>query len=119
MKKLSDYKGEEAIDLWADLLDPIVDIVGDPEINKMLKARKPMLVTAKEVIKRYKKEAIQILERIDPTPVNGFNLLIRLVSVMKEVGDDPTFQSFFESAAETDVKTPSGFAMANTEGEET
>lgn len=119
MKKLSDYKGEEAIELWADLLDPVIEIVGDPEINNMLKARKPMLVTAKEVVKRYKKQTVQMLERIDPTPVNGFNLLVRLVSVMKEVGDDPTFQSFFESVAETEAKTPFGSAMASTEGEET
>ena len=31
MKRLSDYQGEEAIELWADLLDPISDILTDKE----------------------------------------------------------------------------------------
>lgn len=118
MKKLSDYKGEEAIELWADLLDPIVEIVGDPDIANMLRAKKPHLIVAKEVIKHYRKQAVQILERVDPTPVNGLNVLFRVVDVMKEIGEDPTYMHFFESVAGNEGEKPSGSAMASTEGEE-
>ena len=117
MKKLSDYTGEEAIELWADLLDPIVEIVGDPDIANMLRAQKPYLLIAKEVIKHYKKQAVLILERIDPTPVDALNLLFRVVDVMKEIGDNPEYKHFFDSVAENDGGTPSGSAMASTEGE--
>ena len=120
MKKLSDYKGEEAIELWADLLDPFIEIIGDPNISGLLKAKKPPVITAREILKNYKKQATEILLRIDPTPVNGLNILIRLISLLTEIGNDPTMKSFFESSAEAEKgETPSGSAMVNTEGKET
>ena len=120
MKKLSDYEGEEALDLWADLLDPFIQIVGDEKIASMLRAKKPPIVTAREICKTYKAEAIQILTRIDPTPVNGLNVLIRLASIIKEVGNDPTVKSFFASAPEERKdETSSGSVTESIEEEET
>lgn len=98
MKKLSDYQGEEAIELWADLLDPFIEIVGDQKISGMLKAGKPPIATAREILKTYKAQASQILLRIDPTPLNGLNILIRLVTILSEIGKDETINSFFTSA---------------------
>ena len=40
MKKLSDYKGDEAIELWADLLEPMTEILGDKDIAKILQDNK-------------------------------------------------------------------------------
>lgn len=116
MKKLSDYKGEEAIELWANLLDPFVEIVGDKKIATMLRAKMPPLETAKVIIKTYKKQAMQIVLTIDPTPIDGLNLIIRLMEVLKEIGEDPTIQSFFGSSAEAKKEeTSTGSAMENTE----
>ena len=97
MKKLSDYKDEEAIELWADLLDPFIEIVGDPKISGMLRAQRPPVLTARAILKEYKTQATQILLRIDPTPLNGLNILIRLVELLSEIGKDPTIQGFFVS----------------------
>ena len=120
MKKLSDYEGEEAVELWADLLDPFIEIVGDKKIAGMLRAKKPPVVVAREIIKEYKAQVEQILLRIDPTPLNGLNILIRLVAVLSEIGKDPTIQSFFVSAPEEKKEeTSSGSVTENTEESET
>lgn len=116
MKKLSDYKNEDAIELWADLLDPFVEIVGDTKIKEMIRAKKPPLITAKEIVKTYKKQASEILLRIDPTPLDGLNIIVRLVSILNEIGSDPTMQSFFGlSAGGKEDETSFGPATENTE----
>ena len=120
MKKLSDYKGEEAIELWADLLDPFIDIVGDKKIAGMLRSKMPPVLVARDIIKNYRTQVEQILLRIDDTPINGLNILIRLVSVLSEIGKDPTIQSFFVSVPEDKKeKNSSGSVMENTEEKET
>lgn len=120
MKKLSDYKGEEAIDLWADLLDPFIEIVGDKKVAGMLRSKKPPVIVAREIIKSYKPQVEQILLRIDDTPLNGLNILIRLVSVLSEIGHDPTIQSFFVSVPEEKKEeTSSGNVTENIEENET
>lgn len=115
MKRLSDYKGEEAIDLWADLLDPIIEIVGDKKIADMIRAKMPPVLTAKEIIKTYKKQAAQILLTIDDTPLNGLNILIRLVSLLNEIGEDKTIQSFLEQSADMNQKKQEISSMSATE----
>lgn len=120
MKKLSDYKGEEALELWADLLDPFIEIVGDENIGSMLRAGKPPVFTAKEILKNYKEQATQIMLRIDPTPINGLNVLIRLASLVSEVMKDPTVKSFFASAPEERKdETSSGSVTESIEESET
>lgn len=117
MKKLSDYKEEQAIELWADILDYFVEIVGDPHIAMMLRQKKAPLKTAQVILKRYPEPCSKLLLRIDPTPLDGLNIIVRLVSVLKEVGEDKDIQSFFPSLADAQKKleTNSGSAMENTE----
>ena len=115
MKKLSDYKGEEAIELWANILDPAVEIVGDKKIAAMIRKKFPMIVVAREAIKTYPKEVCNLLLAIDPTPLDGINIITRLVNVIKEVSEDETIRSFFGSSAGNTEGTPSGSAMEITE----
>ena len=95
MKKLSDYKGEEAIELWADLFDYISVIVGDKEIANIIKSGDNKIAIAKKVLKLHGKEAVAILERIDGTPVDGLNIVIRLVELITEIGQNEDMKSFF------------------------
>ena len=111
MKKLSDYKGADAVELWADLIDPIINIVGDPEIQPLIRSQQPPLKIAQAVIKKYAEPACEILLRIDPTPIDGLNVITRLVDVMTEVMENPTVRSFFPSVAGgKKEETPSGSA---------
>lgn len=115
MKRLSDYKDEEALDLWADLLESIITIFTDSEVAKVTGSGQPPLVIAKKLIDTHKKEVVEILTRIDPTPVDGFNLIVRLLDIIKEIEESPEIMSFLGFAAESEPQTSSGSATESTE----
>lgn len=119
MKKLSDFKGEEAIELWADLLDPLTKILSDDEVKKVVQSGKAPLIIAKEILKSHSEETKEILLRIDPEPVTGLNIIIRLVALLADIGTSPDVKSFFGYAvqAQTDSAS-SGLPTENTEGAE-
>ena len=50
MKKLSDYKGDDAILLWADLLEPITAIISDKKVAVAVRSGKNKILIAKEII---------------------------------------------------------------------
>lgn len=115
MKKLSDYKGEEAIELWADLIDPLTTILSDKEFTSGLKG-KATLKMASEILKKYSHEAMEILTRIDPEPIDGMNMLLRLVALLADIGANKEVIAFFGSAEqEKEGSESSGSAMENTE----
>lgn len=115
MKTLSDYKNEEAIELWADLLEPISVILADKEFTSGLRG-KSKIIMAKEILKEYKNEAVQILLRIDPEPIDGMNLLIRLIKLLADIGRNKEIISFFESAVPEKSESESfGSATENIE----
>lgn len=119
MKRLSDYKGEEAIELWTDLVDPLSIMLGDDELRSVVEHGKNRLEIAKTILKNHKTEAIKILTRIDPEPVNGLNIVLRLITLLGEIGQSEEIRAFFGFAEQ--VKTDeesSGSLMENTEGEE-
>lgn len=119
MKKLSDYKGDEAIELWSDLLEPMTAILGDKNVAETVTSGKPPMIIAKEILKSHSKEATQILTRIDPTPIDGLNIIVRLVENLADIGKNEEVKSFFGYAEQ--VKTDSestGSVTENIEAEE-
>ena len=114
MKRLSDYENEEAIDLWADLLDPITNILSDPEVAKVARSGAQPLAIAKQIVHDHKKEASEILLRIDPTPVNGLNLIVRVLDVIMEIEESPEIMGFLGSSEENASPKSSTSAMAST-----
>lgn len=119
MKKLSDYNGEEAIDLWADLMEPTATILADPEVAKFMQSGKPPIKIAHKILKTHKKEAIEILTRIDDTPVNGLSVVTRLLSLLAEISSDETIKSFFGTQGQKTEDMPSGSPTENIEEKET
>lgn len=100
MKKLSDYKGEEAIELWADLFEPFTLILADPEIHKIIGDKKPMLEIAKVIFKKRPKEVVEVLKIIDGEEVNGANAFMRLMNLLMDMLNSVEGRAFFESAAQ-------------------
>jgi hypothetical protein len=93
--KLSDYKNEEAIEVIADIMMPLSVIFTDEEIKK----EKNRMKAIAKALKKYKKEVIQILARIDGVPVdkyecNAITLPIKVVEVLNE----PDIQDFLISS---------------------
>lgn len=100
MKKLSDYKGEEAIELWADLLEPIAELISSKEIADTIKSGASKITIAKTILKNNPDKAVSILERIDDTPVDGMNVIVRLIELLAEMGSNDTVKSFFGYAGQ-------------------
>ena len=119
MKKISDYKDEEAIELWGDLLDPMTKIMSDPSVAKLMRTGKAPLTIAKEIIKGHKEDAKEIILRIDPTPIDGINFATRIVDIVLDFMHNEAIKDFFASAGrEAMEKESTGSATENTEGEE-
>lgn len=120
MKTLSDYKGEEAIELWGDLIELLAPIFSEKEVAQAVtKKGSNKLLIAKQILKTHKKEAEKILLRIDSTPIDGLNVVIRLAAIISEIGQDETIKSFFGFAEQEKTDEEStGLPMANTEAEE-
>ena len=119
MKRLSDYKGEEAVDLWVDLLDLMSDILKDKKVAELVRSGKPKIELAKGLLKLHKSDVIRVMERIDDTPVDGLNIITRLVVLISEIGEDETVRSFFGYSEQANKGRESSIsAMENTEESE-
>lgn len=94
-KKLSDYKNEEAIEVIADIMEPLSVIFTDEEIKK----EKNKMKAVAKALKKYKKEVLQILARIEDVPVDEYecNALTLPIKCL-EVLNDEEIQDFLESS---------------------
>ena len=119
MKRLSDYTGDEAIELWADLLEPISKILGDEQVKASIQGGESKMKIAQKILKDHKAEAVDILTRIDDSPVNGLNLILRVVNLLTEFSESDEIKSFFGYAEQiaTTKESPIS-ATENTEVEE-
>jgi len=104
MKKLSDYTGVEAIELWGELLEPMANIIADPEIAGMFKESVPTLKIVSTVLKTHAKDASDMLLKIDDTPLTAVNAVARLVNVFTEFTENEELKDFF-GLAEQEEKT--------------
>ena len=72
MRKISDYKDADALDLLADLMEPAVTIMADDDVRKAFETGS-QISAVKVAIKSHKNEVMQILARLDETPVEEFH----------------------------------------------
>lgn len=106
MKKLSNYKGEEAIELYADLLEPLSAIFSDEEIKELRKKKgTPMAKIAAVSLRKYPKEIEGMLLRIDPEPIDGANIIKRLLVMFSDIGNTDELSDFFPSAVQEKSET--------------
>lgn len=115
MRKLSDIRGEEALDVLADLLKPATDIMVDKEIVKL--ARSGDRVGAVSIaIKNHKDSVISILailEGADPSKYEPS--LMELPIKLLEILNDPDLVQVFTSQGQMQEENASGSAMGSTE----
>lgn len=115
--KLSDIKGEEALDVLADIIDPITDICTDSEFKAMIDAKKPKLLAVKYLLKNHKKDVLTVLAIINQKDVNTFKPnLIELPMMVLDVLNDEEVMKLFQYAEvekDSDFSTP---AMEITKG---
>lgn len=101
MKKISDYRDGDALDLLADIMESAMVIFADPEIRKAFE-KESVLKVATRAIKNHKGEVLEILARVDGVPVedyhcNIFTLPARLIELLS----NQELIGFFSEQAQT------------------
>ena len=115
MKKLNEHKGEEALDLLADLFVPASKLIQDKKVVALL-GQKKIPEAVKVAIKGHKAEILEILALMEGVPVAEYNpgffvLPFRLM----EVFSDPDLLDLFYSLGQRAIQTNSGSASEITE----
>ena len=119
MRRLQDVKGEEALDVLADVLDYAVRLVKNDKIREALNSRGFRdIETIKLLIKEGKHELISIMAIIDGKPYDEFVETLDLLTLpvmLYQTFNDEALQSVFISQAQTTGVTSSGLATETTE----
>lgn len=112
--KLSEYQGEAALDILADLIEPAGEIMSDKEIGEVFKENRFKAIGL--AIKNHKKAVMQILATMDGVPVeeykcNVFSLPVKIMEIL----NDPDIVQLFTFQGQTGDAKSSGSASENIE----
>lgn len=114
MRKLSEIKGEEALDVLADILEPAAEIMTDKEFVKSVR-EKQVMKAVKAALKNHKRSVIVILAILEgENPDTYAPGLVALPLKLIELLNDPDMIQVFYSQGETVDGTSSGSATENT-----
>ena len=115
--KLSEIQGERAIEVIADLIEPLSNIAIDPNIKSVLSFKKKENETAEEaavkaiqknipvLLKHHKKDVAKVLgvlEGVDPEKLNILEILKGRTDMMT----DKALMQLFSSAVLTEEAVP-------------
>lgn len=111
--KLSEYHGEAALDILADLIEPAGEIMSDKEIGEVFKQNRFKAIGL--AIKNHKKAVMQILATMDGVPVdeykcNVFSLPVKILEIL----NDPEMIQIFQYQGQTGDAKSSGSVSENT-----
>ena len=100
MRKITDIKGEAALDVLADIIEPVGVIMTDPKVQEIVKEKNKLALVAL-ILKEHKKPIIEIMATLDGVSVKEFtknmNILTLPYKVM-ELFNDKDLISFFTYA---------------------
>ena len=113
--KLSEIKGEHALDVLADIIDPLTIICSDEEFKLMISSKKPKLLMIKYLLKHYKKEILTILALLNEEEVEKFKpSIVQLPMMILELLNDQEVIDLFTYAEVDYASKLSTTAMENT-----
>lgn len=119
MKRLSEYKDEEALDLLADILSPTVEIMQDESVQKFFNKGDEKMTVADVVtlvIKTHKKAVMQIMAALEGVPSEEYHCnIFTLPAQLMQVVNDPDLRAFFALQSQTDSASTSGSATGLSE----
>ena len=113
--KLSEIKGERAVEVIADLIEPIAEIASDPACEGLfkvvpVKGQSPRTTSAKHLgkyiptlLKNHKQDVLKIVALLngkDADDMNAFQMTAALLSVMTDKSLLELFQSAVPSVEE-------------------
>ena len=110
--KLSEYQGEAALDLLADLIEPAGEIMSDKQIGDIFKENRFKAIGL--AIKNHKRAVMKILATMDGVTVeeykcNVFSLPVKILELL----NDPEMIQLFQYQGQTGDANSSGSASEN------
>lgn len=94
MRKLSEIKGEEALDVIAEILVPITAIANDDEVKEGFETNVAKCISI--MLKKYKAEVMHILAVVDGKKVEDLDFdILELTGSLVELLNEPAVQSLF------------------------
>ncbi len=116
--RLSEIRGEQALDVLANILDPISKIAVDEEFQKLVKTN-DRLGCIQHILRNYKKETLFIMASLDGEDPKDYNpTLPQIPAKLLELLNDPMIKPFFESQGQSQEDASSGSATENTGAKE-
>ena len=96
MRKLSEIKGEEALDVLAEIIEPAAEIFSDENVKNAVKTEKNKAKAVKIILKDHKKAILALMAALEETPVEEYKpTLLALPALIIGVLNDPELQSLF------------------------
>ena len=116
--RLSEIKGENAIDVLADILDPLTEILADPKVKEVARSNGPTLIKASKILKYQKKAVLEMLAILNQTPAEEFKpslleLPLMLTELINDVKENKELISLFQSQGQMIKDAPFGPATEN------
>lgn len=116
MKKLSEFRGAEALDVLADLIEPATEFMSDKEVVLLLRDRSTILSGASLILKKHPKAILRIMARLEGADPETYNpSLVALPKMLVELFNDPELIDLFTSQGQSEAQTNSGSATENIE----
>lgn len=118
MKRLSEYKNEEAIILLADLIEPLAKIMGNEELRTAYKKggmTKAGLVAI--AMKSNAKEVVQVLAILDGEDPEKYEITaLQIPAKLMQALNDPDLMAFWKAQGQQMQSAPSTSAPETTKG---
>ena len=113
--KLSEYHGEAALDILADLIEPAGEIMSDKEIGEAFKKNRFKAIGM--AIRNHKKAVMQIMAIMDGVPVDEYkcNVFTLPAKILELLNDQALIQLFTYQGQAGDANS-SGSVSGNTGG---
>ena len=122
MKRLSEIKDEEALDLLANILTPVSEIAQDQDVKAVFsgKTQKTVAEIVAQIIKAHKGAVMDIMAALEGVPREDYHCnILTLPKQIMTVLNDPDLMAFFREQGQIDSSNGSGSVTENIEEEET
>ena len=86
--KLSQFENDEALELMADIMEPVADILADEEVKKIYQSE-PKLKLAAYIMRNHKASITEIMARLDKKDpktyrFNPVTLMAKILDLLNE-----------------------------------
>ena len=115
--KLSEIKNEQAIEVLADMFDPIIEIASDEKIVSAARGNNKVLMV-KHILKDHARAVFELMALSDGVPVDEYECdFLTLPVKLLDLFNRPELGFLFQSQGQKMDETSFGSATENTEVE--